>query len=175
MELLHKKTLFRTTITTPLEAMIAIADDKVLYVLEFLGRKNLQKEIEHLQQKTQSSIVEGTTAPIKSIEKELQDYFAGKLKIFKTPLQLFGTPFQKTVWNMLQKIPFGQTWSYEQLAMELGKPSAFRAVAHANSKNQLALIIPCHRVINKNGRLGGYGGGISNKQWLLEHEKLQNN
>ncbi len=82
-----------------------------------------------------------------------------------------GSPFQKQVWKALQQIPHGQTCSYADLAAAIGKPTACRAVANANGANQLAIVIPCHRVINSDGKLGGYGGGVSKKQWLIDHEK----
>ena len=86
-------------------------------------------------------------------------------------MKLIGSDFQKNVWRALQKIHHGKTHSYLRIAEKIKKPTAFRAVANANGANQLALIIPCNRVINANGDLGGYGGGISRKQWLIKHEK----
>lgn len=166
----YRDSLKISSFSTPLGPLIAIANQKALYLLEFIERNNLKKEIEQLTIKTRSQLIEGTNQPIELIQRELKEYFHGTLHQFKTPIHLFGTPFQKHVWQTLQNIPFGQTWSYVQLAQETGNPSAFRAVANANGKNQLAIIIPCHRVINKNGKLGGYGGGLSNKQWLLDHE-----
>jgi AraC family transcriptional regulator of adaptative response/methylated-DNA-[protein]-cysteine methyltransferase len=108
---------------------------------------------------------------ISSIENELTLYFNGKLNKFATTLFFLGLPFQKRVWEELQKIPYGETRSYSDLAKAVKKPTAFRAVAQANGANQFAIIIPCHRVINKNGDLGGYGGGIVRKEWLINHEK----
>lgn len=157
-------------IETILGPMMAIADEKALYLLEFGDRKNLEREIEKMKQNF--VIVEGRTDPIHSIEIELKMYFAGSLKDFKTPLFIGGTPFQKLVWNELQKIPNGETRSYSEIAKALNKPTAFRAVAMANSSNQLAILVPCHRVINANGDIGGYAGGINKKEWLLFHEKL---
>src|SRR3990167_8431232 len=90
---------------------------------------------------------------------------------FKTPLHLLGTPFQKRVWAALQRIPLGQTQSYLDVAKTIQHPKAVRAVARANGANSLALIIPCHRVICSSGELGGYGGGVSRKKWLLQHEQ----
>ena len=87
------------------------------------------------------------------------------------PTAWLGTPFQHTVWHALQTIPSGETRSYADIAKAIGQPSAYRAVARANGANQLALIVPCHRVINHNGGLGGYGGGLPRKGWLLEHER----
>lgn len=89
---------------------------------------------------------------------------------FNLPLILKGTAFQQKIWNQLQKIPFGKTKSYQEQAIVLGNPTAVRAVARANGDNRISIIIPCHRVIGKNGELVGYGGGIWRKQFLLNHE-----
>ncbi len=156
---------------SPLGPMLAISDEKVLYLLEFVERRGLEREIERLRQKTKSAIIPGNTAPITSIEAELKLYFAGTLKKFKTPIHLLGSPFQKQVWSELMRIPYGQTRSYLEQAQAIRKPTACRAVANANGANQLAIIIPCHRIINSNGDLGGYGGGISRKKWLIDLEK----
>lgn len=166
-----KKVLKASWIDTPLGPMIAIADETKLYLLEFVDRRGLEREIERLRIKTQSAILPGDTKPLVDIEKELQAYFKGESSTFEVEIALIGTPFQVQVWKQLIKIPPGVTCSYSDLAKKLGKPSACRAVARANGTNQLALIIPCHRVINKDGCLGGYGGGVGKKQWLLEHEK----
>jgi O-6-methylguanine DNA methyltransferase len=90
---------------------------------------------------------------------------------FRTQLARFGSLFQKLVWDALLAIPLGQTGSYAQLAGAIGRPRAVRAVARANGANPFAIIIPCHRVINADGGLGGYGGGLPRKRWLLEHEQ----
>jgi AraC family transcriptional regulator of adaptative response/methylated-DNA-[protein]-cysteine methyltransferase len=142
--------------------------------LEFLDRRGLEREIDRLRRKTSSTIIPGKTQPILSIEGELDQYFEGKLEQFTTPLFWLGSPFQRSIWEVLVKIPYGETRSYAEVAASIGKPSAVRAVATANGANQLAIIIPCHRVINKNGFLGGYGGGIVRKQWLINHEKQGN-
>lgn len=156
---------------TQLGPMIAIADDSALYLLEFVDCRGLEREVECLKQKTKSAIISGSTRPIHSIESELTQYFDGNLIEFKTPLFLVGSPFQKNVWEALKNIPYGETRSYADIAKTIGKPTAFRAVAQANGANQLPLIIPCHRVINANGDLGGYSGGIPRKKWLLAHER----
>lgn len=160
-----------TLLESPLGPLLAIANDKALYLLEFLECRGLQREIQRLRKKTQSVIIPGATQPIHSIERELTLYFKGTLKEFKTPIHMIGSPFQQCVWEELQKIPFGQTRSYLEIAIAIERPTAFRAVAMANSTNQHAIIIPCHRVINSNGKLGGYAGGITRKQWLLEKER----
>lgn len=156
---------------TKLGPMIAIADENALYLLEFVDRRGLEREVERLRQKTKAAIIPGVTHPIQSIDHELGQYFEGTLRTFKTPLYLLGSPFQKDVWEELRKIPYGETRSYAEISKSLGKPSAFRAVANANGANQIAIVIPCHRVINASGDLGGYGGGIARKKWLINHEK----
>ena len=115
-------------------------------------------------------IVVGRSQLVDMLEREVRDYFAGVLLNFKTPFRFFGTPFQKRVWQELQQIPYGQTRSYAEIATAIGKPSAFRAVALANSANMICVIVPCHRVIQSTGALGGYASGMERKQWLLNHE-----
>ena len=156
---------------TPLGPMIAIANDTALYLLEFVDRRGLEREIERLRIRTKSVILPGKTPIIDLIETELKEYFRGSLSQFKTPLFLLGSPFQQAVWHELIKIPCGQTSSYAEIAQKIGMPKAFRAVANANGANQISIVIPCHRVINTNGDLGGYGGGVTRKSWLLNHEK----
>lgn len=165
------KVLKASWIDTHLGPMLAIADECALYLLEFVDRRGLEKEIERLRKKTQSAIIPGSTPPIRSVEDELKRYFEGTLKGFKTPITLLGSPFQQQVWLELQRIPPGETRSYSDIARTIGRPSASRAVANANGVNQLAIVIPCHRVINASGDLGGYGGGKARKKWLLNHEK----
>jgi len=104
-------------------------------------------------------------------QQELRDYFAGTLRQFKTPLTLIGTPFQQAVWAAVQQIPYGKTCSYADIARAIGRPKAVRAVGTAIGANPVWLIVPCHRVIQSNGGLGGYAGGIERKKWLLEHEE----
>lgn len=156
---------------TPIGQMLAIGDNEALYVLEFGDYPGLEREVRRLLRTTQKICLEGDSKAINSIERELELYFKRELRDFKTPTRLIGTPFRIRVWEQLKKIPFGKTKSYRQISEELGFPKAFRAVAQANGANQLAIIIPCHRVINANGALGGYAGGLERKEWLLNHEK----
>ena len=102
--------------------------------------------------------------------KQLQEYFDGKRKVFDLELKPDGTNFQKDVWSALLTIPFGETCSYKDIAIQIGRPKAVRAVGTANGSNRIALIIPCHRVIGSDGSLTGFGGGLPTKQHLLEHE-----
>lgn len=166
----HSNILKASWLDTRLGPMIAISDDEALYLLEFVDRRGLEREVERLRVKTKSGIIPGHTQPISSIEKELNLYFDGKLKKFNTPLFYFGSPFQQRVWDELKKIPYGKTKSYLDIAKAIGNPQAFRAVARANGANQFAIVIPCHRVINTSGELGGYGGGLARKKWLINHE-----
>ncbi len=104
---------------------------------------------------------------------QLAAYFAGELQAFDLPLAAGGTAFQQRVWAALKEIPFGQTWSYGQLALHIGAPGASRAVGLANGRNPLSIVVPCHRVIGANGSLTGYGGGLERKRWLLAHEQAR--
>lgn len=157
-------------IETPLGPILVIADEKQLYLLEFVERRGLEREIERLRHRFSTDIVPSRTAPMDSIEQELGLYFSGKLKQFATPFVLIGTDFQQQVWRALCDIPYGETRSYAEQAKSIAKPTAYRAVANANGMNQLAIIVPCHRVIRSHGALGGYGGGVARKEWLLAHE-----
>lgn len=118
-----------------------------------------------------SDFIEKETTLIKEICNQLHDYFIGKLKTFNLPILYEGTDFQKSVWKELQTIPYGETWSYKQLAINIEKEKAYRAVGMANNKNPIPIIIPCHRIIGSTGKLVGYSGGLKIKQFLLDLEK----
>jgi methylated-DNA-[protein]-cysteine S-methyltransferase len=109
--------------------------------------------------------------PFRAVREQLQAYFAGELIDFDLPLAPEGTEFQRKVWNALRRIPFGRTCSYADVARRVGNPQAMRAVGAANGRNRIAIVVPCHRVIAADGTLGGYGGGLDRKEWLLRHEK----
>jgi methylated-DNA-[protein]-cysteine S-methyltransferase len=111
-----------------------------------------------------------TQGPLPLVTRQLQEYFAGKRRKFDLPLDMQGTEFQKRVWRELREIPFGETWSYGQLAKRIDNPNASRAVGLANGRNPIAVIVPCHRVIGADGSLTGFGGGLERKEWLLSHE-----
>jgi len=164
-------TLKSSWLETPLGFMVAVTDEKALYFLEFVERQRLEEKIEKFCAKANANIVPEMTPIIESVESELKTYFEGKLKTFKIPLILVGSPFQENAWRELMHTPYGQTRSYTDQAIALERPLAFRAVANANGANNIAIIVPCHRIINNNGALGGYGGGISRKKWLLNHEQ----
>ena len=105
--------------------------------------------------------------------RQLRAFFAGELRAFDLTLAPEGTEFQRRVWDELQRIPYGETISYGELARQVGNPAASRAVGLANGSNPIAIVIPCHRVIGSNGKLTGYGGGLENKRWLLDFERSQ--
>lgn len=110
-------------------------------------------------------------APFATVRAQLAEYFAGTRRRFEVPLRLGGTPFQRQVWQELLRIPFGATISYAELARRVGRPAGARAVGHANGRNPVSIIVPCHRVIGADGRLTGYAGGVDKKHWLLAWER----
>lgn len=162
--------LFSSRIETTLGPMVAIGDNNALYLLDFIDRKNLEPKIECLRIKLNANVKPGQTSLLKQIKNEITNYFNGKKIDFSTIVHMVGSDFQKQVWQELQTIPIGETQSYLDIAKKIKKPKAYRAVANANAANPLSIIVPCHRVINANGELGGYGGGVHRKKWLLEHE-----
>lgn len=160
-------------INTKLGPMLAIANETTLYLLEFMDKPRLKDEIEIFCLKNDCSIILGETLALLSIQQELNDYYSGTLKKFETPLCLSGTTFHIKVWQALLEIPYGETRSYAYIAGSINNKTAYRAVAQANARNRLAIIIPCHRVINSDGKLGGYAGGFDRKKWLIHHENYK--
>ncbi|QDG74608.1 bifunctional transcriptional activator/DNA repair enzyme AdaA [Labrenzia sp. PHM005] len=158
-------------VSSPLGPMIAIADQSQLHLLEFLDRKALPTEVKKLQRNASGSLGFGRTEITDQIQEELTGFFDGNRAIFETPLALHGTPFTRDVWLELIKIPAGTIRSYSDVAKALGRPEAVRAVARANGANQIAVVIPCHRVMGADGSLTGYGGGLWRKQKLIELER----
>ncbi len=167
----HRNVLKTTWLDTLLGPMLAVSDDKAIYLLEFVDRYDLEQEIEQLKTQTNSVIILGGSDPIDSIETELKYYFEGKLKEFKTPLHLLGSPFQKLAWDALIDIPYGTTISYANLATAAGMEPVCETISEVNKANKLAIVIPCHRIINGDGGLDGYACGARRKEWLINHEK----
>ena len=155
---------------TPIGAMLAVADDAGVHLLEFAERKALPTEIERLRKRV-GPICFGQHPMLDVLARQVDDYFAGHAAAFDIPIAQKGTPFEAIVWDALRQIPAGQTRSYGEIARHIGRPDAARAAARANGANQVAIIVPCHRVIGADGSLTGYGGKIWRKQWLLEHER----
>ena len=157
-------------IDTPLGSMIAVSCNHALHLLEFIDRKALPRELDKLIKGAGGGIGFGRPNPTKQVAAELEQFFAGACADFKTPIAKLGTEFEQQVWSALRQIPAGETRSYSQIAQSIGRASAVRAVARANGANQLALIVPCHRVVGADGSLTGYGGGLWRKQRLIEIE-----
>ena len=157
--------------TTPLGPMFACATDQGVCLLEFTNRKMLETEFMDLINKLNAVILPGENKHIKTLQKELMEYFDGSRRDFSVPLHMIGTPFQKTVWDELIIIPYGKTRSYMQQSIALKNPKGVRAVASANGYNKIAIVVPCHRVIGSDGSLTGYAGGLERKKWLLDHER----
>ena len=158
-------------IDTPIGAMVTICDATQLHLLEFPERKGLAREVQRLFQFSKGQLGFGRFAFTDLVQAQLAEFFGGQRSKFDLPLALHGTDFSKTVWHALQDIPAGQTRSYAQLAQSIARPTAMRAVARANGANQIAIIVPCHRVIGADGTLTGYAGGLWRKQKLIELER----
>jgi len=160
-----------TSFETPLGPMLCASDEEGIYLLDFINPQKLACELFSLSKALKRSLVRGETTITTQVKQELEIYFKGESFLFKTPCHVRGTPFQRKVWETLQKIPVGETWSYLDLAQSIGYPTAYRAVAQANRTNPFVILVPCHRVIYTHGGIGGYGAGIERKKWLLQHEK----
>ncbi len=156
---------------TRLGPMFAAATDRGLCLLEFTDRRMLETELGDLQKRLNCVINVGENRHILQIKRELSEYFGGQRKNFEVAVEAPGTDFQKKVWNALLSIPYGCTRSYQEQAIAIDNPAAVRAVARANGMNRISIVIPCHRVIGKDGSLTGYGGGLPRKKWLLQHER----
>jgi AraC family transcriptional regulator, regulatory protein of adaptative response / methylated-DNA-[protein]-cysteine methyltransferase len=165
--------LFARWIESPLGPILALADDSGLYVLDWVDRRGLEREIVRLREKTKFAIVPGDHPVLDQAEREIGEYFAGRRRTFTLPFAPRGTEFQRRVWEALLQIPPGETRSYADIAKSIGAPRAVRAVARANGDNFRGIVIPCHRVIGSDGSLTGYGGGLARKKWLLDHERSQ--
>lgn len=163
--------LFADWVATPLGDMISVCSKSHLHLLEFVDRKALKAELARLQKLAKGKIGIGKTDPGAQIKAELAAFFEGTSAAFATPLAFHGSPFTQSVWDALRLIPAGVTRSYSEIAASIGRPTATRAVARANGANQIALVVPCHRVIGADGSLTGYGGGLWRKQKLLEIER----
>lgn len=157
-------------ITTPLGPMIACATDRGICLLEFSDRVELEAYVKKLTSQLKTVLLPGMNLHLDRLQEQLSDYFQGRRKEFNLNLQTPGTEFQNKVWSALRSIPYGETRTYSQQASLISKPQSVRAVASANGKNRIAIIIPCHRVIGKDRNLRGYAGGLIRKKWLLELE-----
>ena len=162
-----------TRVLTPLGPMIAGATDEGLCLLEFADRRMLETQLARIRRALHAQTLPGTSPHVALLERQLAEYFVGTRRAFTVPLVTAGTPFQECVWQALQEIPCGETRSYQDQALAIGQPTAVRAVARANGDNRISILIPCHRVIGKDGQLVGYGGGLWRKKYLLDLEAAQ--
>jgi AraC family transcriptional regulator of adaptative response/methylated-DNA-[protein]-cysteine methyltransferase len=156
---------------SPLGPLVAGATSEGVCLLEFTDRRMIEAQLATLRRRLGRALVPGENDHLERLRSELAEYFAGSRREFGLPLVIPGSPFQQRVWQALRDIPYGETRSYEDLADQLGSPRAARAVGRANGLNRLAIVVPCHRVVTKNGELGGYGGGVWRKRYLLELER----
>jgi methylated-DNA-[protein]-cysteine S-methyltransferase len=157
------------------------AEDNTMDAVKFafyhspIGLIRIEAEEEALTGLRFAEIEEKPSSPLPGVLRDalrqLEQYFLGRRTKFELALRPAGTPFQKDVWKALQRVPYGRTASYKDIAAAVGRPAAVRAVGAANGDNPISIIIPCHRVIGADGRLTGYGGGIERKEWLLRHEQ----
>ncbi|CUH50760.1 bifunctional transcriptional activator/DNA repair enzyme AdaA [Shimia marina] len=156
---------------TPLGDMIAVSSASHLHLLEFVERKALPRELSRLRDFAKGDLGFGRYGPTDQVEQELTAFFAGTRARFDTPMAFHGSAFTKEVWHALCAIPAGETRTYAQLAQSIARPTATRAAARANGANQLAILVPCHRILGADGALTGYGGGLWRKQKLIEIEQ----
>ncbi len=157
-------------VSTPLGPMLLGATDEAVCLLEFADRPVLETQLERLVQRLDCVVLPGSNEVSRQLERELEAYFAGALREFRTPLITPGSEFQTRAWTALRGIPYGELRSYADQARAIGAPTAVRAVARANGDNRIAIVVPCHRVVGSDGTLTGYGGGLWRKRWLLHHE-----
>ena len=148
---------------------VAATEDGICWI-DFADKSTADKRLVSFANKLKALITQNNNLHINKLETQLKEYFEGKRKEFTIPLVIEGTPFQKEVWAALQAIPYGSTRSYKEQSTAIGMPKAVRAVANANGRNPISIVIPCHRVIGSNGTLTGYGGGLWRKEFLLELE-----
>lgn len=146
---------------SPIGPLFLVADDEGLLEVRFELEKRPHEPLHDWMNSAQK---------LAQVRRQLDEYFAGARVAFDLPLKPQGTEFQQLVWRALTTIPYATTHSYGQLAQQLDRPTASRAVGAANGRNPIPIIIPCHRVIGSNGTLTGFAGGLAAKQWLLEHE-----
>jgi len=158
---------------SPVGPLITAATDDAVCLLSFSDRPRLASRMESLKARHAGSLRAARSAVLEALHVQLDEYFAGGRHEFDLPLVYPGSDFQQRVWSTLLQIPYGRTWSYLDVAVRVADVTATRAVGAANGANPIAIVIPCHRVINANGDLGGYGGGLWRKEILLDLERGQ--
>ena len=166
-------TPFLQPISTPIGSLLACATPQGICLLAFEGQTHLDQALAEIARSGRAKRTPQADPFFDLLERELKAYFEGKLTQFTVPLDLIGTPFQCEAWKALLGIAYGKTLTYSEQAQRLNRPQAIRAIAHANATNKVSLLVPCHRVIAKNGSLAGYAGGLWRKRFLLELEQHQ--
>jgi methylated-DNA-[protein]-cysteine S-methyltransferase len=156
--------MYYTKVESPVGPLLLAGEESGLHFLSFASSKRAKKPERDWKK---------DRAPFAEAIRQVRAYFAGELKLFDLPLIFEGTDFQVRVWHALRTIPYGETWSYMELAQRIGTPKAVRAVGAANGSNPIPIIVPCHRVIGSNGDLTGFGGGLPIKKKLLALESKQ--
>ena len=159
--------IFFTTFDSPAGELVVGASSRGCCLVEYVERGGLEKIKYWTRQRYNLDMVECDNPLLDRVEEELRSYFSGSLRSFSFPLDLQGTEFEQSVWRQLLAISYGQRTTYAELARRVNKPKAFRAVGRANGSNPLAIVVPCHRVVQSGGGMGGYGGGIWRKEFLL--------
>jgi len=158
-------------IDTPLGTMVAGASDGGVCLLEFADGRPIEAQLAGLRRRVDAPLLPAPHPHLTALTRELTEYFAATRRTFTVPVDAPGTAFEERVWAELGRIPYGETRSYAEIAKAVGRPAGMRAVGLANGRNRVAIVIPCHRVVNKSGELGGYGGGLWRKRQLLQLER----
>lgn len=167
------KPLYYRFLDSPVGPMIAMASDNGVVLLEFLDTiETITKEVNDLRARYGFALSRQDHPCLDTVQQQMDAYFAGQRQTFELALDAPGTTFDETVWAHLQRIPYGRTCSYGDLAKDIGNGAHARIVGTANHRNRISIVIPCHRVIGADGSLTGYGGGLPRKRWLLEFESV---
>jgi O-6-methylguanine DNA methyltransferase len=159
-----------TKFDTPVGRMVTAATARGCCLLEFEDRGGLDRIKSRVLKRHGAEMAEGTSSTVDRVRMEVAEYFAGERRRFSFPLDMIGTPFQKSVWNELLRIPYGEKRTYGEIAAAIGRPKAVRAIGRANGDNYISIAVPCHRVVESGGGLRGYGGGLWRKKRLLDLE-----
>jgi AraC family transcriptional regulator of adaptative response/methylated-DNA-[protein]-cysteine methyltransferase len=165
------RTVTVNRLVTPLGPMVVAATEDSLCLLEFADRRMLGTQLRRLVFRLDCTLVPGENEVMGATAVQLDEYLSGERRMFSVPMLTPGTEFQRLVWDRLLEIPYGSTVSYLEVARDIGRETAVRAVAAANGDNRIAILIPCHRVVGSDGKLTGYGGGLWRKKRLLDHEQ----
>jgi len=163
---IHSGHLFWKEMESPIGSIFIGWTENGLVEVDFIEKRSLKQILADLREEGFEPLSGLSAKPA----DQLTEYFEGRRWSFSCKLEVYGSPFQRKVWNELLKIPYGMTKSYGEIARAIGRPQGARAIGSANHANRISIIVPCHRVIGSDGKLVGYGGGLDRKRWLLDHE-----